>query len=343
MKSDTDTKDLDDDNVKNECFMLIRNKLKGDIKRYLAGQLEYCQRSYPTNITECIDVKEGLMLDVCTFTGSELDVLIGLMFLLKKHPNACSTLGKNHTPNDDMCNFYRSMGLIMNGRCEFINFEIVWIDYKLFMIENFSDLFTTCIKSKARFVIVPIGIELKTGSHANYLIYDKSIKEIERFEPHGGTTPIGFNYNSHGLDDILEEYFKSIDKDIRYIRPQEYIPKIGFQVMDSQEERQKRIGDPGGFCALWSIWYVDQRLTYDTYDRNELVANLFENIKSQGVSYRNLIRNYSRNIISERDKLLKMINIDINDWLNDNYTYTQLDEFIAILISEINVCCIAKK
>ncbi|VBB17944.1 ankyrin repeat protein [Yasminevirus sp. GU-2018] len=336
-------KDIDDIDVKNDCFMLIRSKLTGDIKRYREGKLEYCQRSYPTENVQCVDVKEGLMLDVCTFTGSLLDVLLGLMFLLKKHPNACTTLGKDHIPNDDMCNFYRSMGLIMNGRCEFINFEIVWIDYKLYMLDNFSDLFNGCIKSKARFVIIPLGIEMKSGSHANYLIYDKIVKEIERFEPHGGTTPVGFNYNSHHLDEILEEYFKSIDPDITYIRPQDYIPKIGFQLMDSQEDRQKRIGDPGGFCALWSIWYVDQRLTYHTYSRKELVGALFENIKSQGISYRNMIRNYSRNIITERDRLLKMIDIDINDWLNDNYTYTQLDKFISILTSEINTCCTVKR
>lgn len=336
-------KNISNENVKTECFMLIRNKLKGDVKRYREGKLEYCQRSYPTENVKCVDVKEGLMLDVCTFTGSLLDVLIGLMYLLKKHSNACTTLGKNHTPNDDMCKFYKSMGLIMNGRCEFINFEIVWIDYKLYMIDDFSTLFSSCVNSKARFVIIPIGIEMKSGSHANYLIYDKTIKEIERFEPHGGTTPIGFNYNSSRLDDILEEYFKSIDKDIKYIRPQEYIPKIGFQLMDSQEEKQKRIGDPGGFCALWSIWYVDQRLTYTTFDRDELIKSLFENIKSQGISYRNLIRNYSRNIITERDKYLKMVDIDINDWLNDNYTYTQLDKFIAILTTELNTCCTIKK
>ena len=336
-------KDISNDDVKTECFMLIRNKLKGDVKRYREGKLEYCQRSYPIENIRCVDITEGLMLDVCTFTGSLLDVLIGLMFLLKKHPNACTTLGKNHAPNDDMCKFYKSMGLIMNGRCEFINFEIVWVDYKLYMIDKFSSLFNACINSKARFVIIPVGIEMKSGSHANYLIYDKTIKEIERFEPHGGTTPIGFNYNSHRLDDILEEYFKSIDKDIKYIRPQDYIPKIGFQLMDSQEEKQKRIGDPGGFCALWSIWYVDQRLTYSTFDRNELIKSLFENIKSQGISYRNLIRNYSRNIIAERDKFLKMIDININDWLNDNYTYTQLDKFIAILTSELNTCCVANK
>lgn len=336
-------KDINNDDVKKECFMLIRNKLNGDIKKYREGKLEYCQRSYPTEIQQCVDIKEGLMLDVCTFTGSILDVLIGLMFLIKKHSNACTTLGKNHTPNDDLCKFYKSMGLIMNGRCEFINFEIVWIDYKLYMMDNFSDLFILCIKSKARFVIIPLGIEMKLGSHANYLIYDKNIKEIERFEPHGGTTPIGFNYNSHHLDEILEEYFKSVDKDIKYIKPQDFIPKIGFQMMDSQEDRQKRIGDPGGFCALWSIWYIDQRLTYYAYDRKTLVKSLFSNIKSQGISYRNLIRNYSRNIISERDKFLKMIDIDVNDWLNDNYTYAQLDKFITIIMSEINTCCILKR
>jgi ankyrin repeat protein len=342
-KNDQSEKNINDKSVQNECTLLIRNKLLGDIKKYRDGNLEYCQRSYPTEVVQCIDVKEGFMLDVCTFTGSLLDVLIGLIFLIKKHPNACTTLGKNHTPNDDLCNFYKSMGVIMNGRCEFINFEIVWIDYKLYMMDNFSDLFNACVKSKARFVIIPVGIEMKSGSHANYLIYDKQVKELERFEPHGGTTPIGFNYNSQQLDEILTTYFVSIDKDIKFIRPQDYIPKIGFQIMDSQEEKQRRIGDPGGFCALWSIWYVDNRLTYHAYDRKKLIRSLFSTIKTQNISYRNMIRNYSRNIISERDKLLKSINIDINDWLNDNYTYSQLDKFIATLASEISTCCVAKR
>ena len=339
ISSVKDIKEIDKDGG---CYFLIRNKLIGDIKKYKEGILSYCQRSYPSDKTHCIEVQEGMIIDVCTFTGSMLDVLIGLMFLIKKHSNACTTLGNNHTPNDELCTFYKSMGLIMNGRCEFINFEIVWIDYKLYMIENFSELFVKCINSKARFVIIPLGIEMKSGSHANYLIYDKHVKEIERFEPHGGTTPIGFNYNSHFLDNILSDYFKSIDKDIQYISPDEYIPKIGFQLMDSQEENRKRIGDPGGFCALWSIWYVDQRLTYYTYDRKTLVNELFENIKAQGISYRNMIRNYSKHVIKQRDALLKIIDIDINDWLNDNYTYTQLDKFIANLTSEINTCCVAK-
>ncbi len=331
-----------EDEFESECKILVHRKLIDEIERYKKGTLSYCHRSYPTLIKQCVDIKEGPSLDVCTFTGSILDVLIGLIFLIKKHGNACTTLGKNHTPNEDLCNFYKSMGLIMNGRCDFLNFEIVWINYKLYMIDNFSKLFNNCIKSNARFIIVPLGIEMVTGSHANYLIYDKEIKEIERFEPHGGTTPIGFNYNSQYLDEILIDYFKSIDPDIKYINPREFIPKIGFQIMDTQEENRTRIGDPGGFCALWSIWYVDQRLTYYTYERKKLIKNLFSNIKAQGVSYRNMIRNYARNIIKQRDTLLKMVDIDINDWLNDNYTNNQLDTLIGHLMTEINMCCIAK-
>lgn len=345
-----DEKKFITDNISNEndidtgCYLLIRNKLIGDIKKYREGKLSYCQRSYPTTLINCVEVTEGVILDVCTFTGSLLDVLFGLIFLIKKHGNiVCTTLGKQHTPRDELCNFYKSMGLIMNGRCEFLNFEIVWIDYKLYLIDDFSELFSSCVQSSARFIIIPLGIEMKSGSHANYLIYDKELKELERFEPHGGTTPIGFNYNTHFLDDILTEYFKSIDKDIKYIKPNDFIPKIGFQLMDSQEENKRRIGDPGGFCALWSIWYVDQRLTYYMYDRKSLIKELFKNIKAQSVSYRNMIRNYSKNIIKQRDDLLTSADMDINDWLNDNYTYTQLDKFIGILMNEINTCCTTKK
>jgi hypothetical protein len=331
-----------EDDFESECKILVHSKLIDEIERYRKGTLSYCHRSYPTIVKQCIDIKEGPLVDVCTFTGSVLDVLIGLIYLIKKHGNACTTLGKNHVPNDDLCKFYKSMGLNANGRCDFLNFEIVWVNYKLYIINNFSTLFNDCIKSNARFIIVPLGIEMVSGSHANYLIYDKITKELERFEPHGGTTPIGFNYNSQYLDEILIDYFTSINQEIIYISPGKYIPKIGFQIMDTQEENRTRIGDPGGFCALWSIWYVDQRLTYFTYDRKKLIKYLFSNIKAHGISYRNLIRNYARTIIKQRDTLLKMVGIDINDWLNDNYTHNQSDALIGHLVAEINTCCIAK-
>jgi ankyrin repeat protein len=322
------------------CHNIIEDRLRTTFLQIKNGELECCQKSYPYNKEDIIDVKEGVLLDITTFTGSLLDVLIGLLYLLKNHSNCCSTLKKDTAPNQTLCNFYKSMGLIMSDRCEFLNFELVWVNYKLYMIDNFTEMFIKCESySKIRFIIIPLGIEMKTGSHANYLIYDKQIKELERFEPHGGTMPIGFDYNSRQLDNVLEQYILSIDPDITYIRPEEFIPKIGFQIMDAQEEKTHRIGDPGGFCALWSIWYVDQRLTYSHYSRDKLIKELFSNISQKGISYRNLIRNYSRNIIRDRDSLLGKVGIDINDWLNERYSHNTLDNFMNILNTEINSCC----
>lgn len=325
---------------KQKCFILIKNKIENNIKLYYEGKLEFCQRSYPLKQYNVINLDEGNCVEICTYTGAIIDVLVGLMYILTKHKHACTTLGKTVNVTDNLCKFYKSMNYVMNGKCEFIEFEIVWIEYKLYMDENFIDNFNNCIKSSARFVIIPIGIECKTSSHANYLIYDKLVKELERFEPHGGTMPIGFNYNAKQLDYVLKVYFTSIDKNITYITPYEYLPKIGFQIMESQETGNIRIGDPGGFCALWAVWYVDQRLTYYTFSRKDLVQNLFKYIKEQRISYKNMIRNYSRVIIAERDNLLAKADIDINTWINDTYTHEQSDKLLKILISKLKQCCI---
>jgi hypothetical protein len=106
--------------------------------------------------------------------------------------------------------------------------------------------------------------------------------------------------------------------------------------MDAYENKKKKIGDPSGFCALWSIWYVDMRLTYKDLDRKDLVKLLLKSIRNQNVSYKNMIRNYSKNIIEIRDKVLQKSNMDINDWLNDEYDDEQINSFVKILINEIS-------
>jgi hypothetical protein len=182
---------------------------------------------------------------------------------------------------------------------------------------------------------MPLGIEIREGSHAGYLIYDKNNNEIERFEPHGATTPPGLYYNPNLLDEILESKFKTIDETIKYIKPKEYLPKVGFQLMDISENKKRKIGDPSGFCALWCIWYVDMRLTYSDMSRNELVDMLMSTIRSKNISYRNMIRNYGKNIMEIRDKILQKSKMDINDWLNDQYTDTQVNSVMSVLNNEI--------
>ena len=134
-------------------------------------------------------------------------------------------------------------------------------------------------------MIIPLGIELRVGSHANYLILDKKNFELERFEPHGSSAPHGFNYNPENLDEILETTFKNINSKINYVAPSKYLPKIGFQTIEINELKADYIGDPNGFCALWCIWWTDIRLSNPDITRTKLIKLLTKELINNKYSY----------------------------------------------------------
>ncbi len=309
-----------------DCMTIIKKNILDNLELIKEGKKKCGISSYPVAKNKmCISLDEGETLDVCTFTGTTLDVLLGLIYLLRIHPNTCSTLSTDFYSNENLSNFYKSIGIIMGSRSEFLNFEIVWVHQKLYLVENFYDKISECKGKNTEFIIIPLGIEMKAGSHANYIIYDIKNKTVERFEPHGSATPPGLNYDPKILDELLESRFKAIDDNIKYYAPSDYEPKIGFQLMDIFENNKKKIGDPGGFCALWAIWYVDMKLRYRDLDCKELMEVLIRSIKTQNISVKNMIRNYAKNIIELRDKLLKNVNLDINSWLNDMFTDKQVN------------------
>jgi ankyrin repeat protein len=314
-------------NNKNElCYQIIYNKIINIIKQdgYVCGY-----KSYPLKKGYiCLNVEEGQQVGICTFTGSTLDVLIGMIFLLKKHKNLCSTLGKN---------FISNICLKNNIKCDFNNFELIWTGYNLKYSDEFDNNFLNCLNNKKnKFIIIPIGIELDKGSHANYLIYDIENQELERYEPNGSSHPIDFDYNNDLLDDILKNKINKLVKNSKYISPKDYLPKISFQLLDSIERNKKKIGDPGGFCAVWSVWYVDFRITYASMKREKLIKNLIKTIKTNNISVKNMIRNYSQNIIDIRDKILKNSNADINQWLNDDLSDEKIKNIFKQINEEIN-------
>lgn len=276
-------------------------KCRRKVKKKIVNLKDECgEFSFPVKKSYvCIDVSEGENVKFCTYTGADIDILVGLIYLLKKYENICSIL----TSVD--------------------KFEIMWSHFKLHIQEDFDNNINKCMKNnKKRFIIIPLGIELNQGQHANYLIYDKKKNEIERFEPHGAGSPQNFYYNPNLLDTILEKRIGYIIKNAKYVRPSDYLPKIGFQLFDVYENVSK-IGDPGGFCALWAMWYVDMRIKYKEVQRKDLVEFMIQIIKKKNISFKNLIRNYSVNVLSIRDKILTEAEIDINVWLNEQYTKEQ--------------------
>ncbi|CAH6421419.1 Ankyrin repeat protein [uncultured virus] len=309
------------------CKQLVKKKL---LQIYEKGYSNCELTSYPVKKNKkCIELNNINNVEFCTFTGVTLDVLVGLIYLLSKHKNACSPISTNFLLNDELCNYYKTVGILTNTKCEFLNFEIVWIYYKLYFSTNFINNFKKCIDdSNKRFIIMPLGIELREGSHANYLLFDKKTKELERFEPYGAQPPYKFDYNPNLLDSLIDNKFNDIDSTIKFIRPLDYMPKIGFQYFDTIENKTKNIGDPGGFCALWSIWYTDYRIIYSDISRKSLVKQIMRNIKTENISFKNIIRNYSKNVTDIRDEILNKNGISINNWLNDQFNEIQIKGII---------------
>jgi len=322
------------DKDKEICRQVITNKLHDVIKNKKSKK---SKNSHPIKKDlVVIDIDEGIKMNYCTFTGITLDVLIGVFYLLNKHKNICSTVSCNFMNNKKLCNYFKDVGIISDTKCEFLNFEIIWVYGKLYVADDFIKNVKNCINKKdKRFIIAPLGIELREGSHANYVIYDKKLNEFERFEPHGFGNPYKFNYNPLKLDNALRNRLEPLIKNSKYISPKEFLPKIGFQIFESYEEICTKLGDPKGFCAIWAIWYTDMRIKYADLDRKILIKELIKTIKNNHISFRNMIRNYSSSVIIKRDEILDKAGIDINDWLNDTYTEDQQNMVINELISII--------
>lgn len=288
--------------------------------------IETEQKSMPSlEYDELINFDHGIPVKFCSYTGSTIDVLFGLLFLKNKFSNVGFLIDSPLTQHPDLEKYYEKLGINIKYKLDFINFEIVWVFQNLHVPTYFDTEIKKLLDAKYEFIVIPIGIELSNGSHSNVLIWDVKNHKIERFEPNGKYNPKNLNYNPTKLDTILINRLSLFDEKLEILKPIDYLPIIGFQILEILETPHcENIGDPNGFCAVWSTWWTYQRLTYKNIESKKLVLKLMKHIKRMNFSFKSIIRNFSGYITNLRDKFLKDINIDINDWMNGNYSNKQL-------------------
>ncbi len=269
---------------------------------------------------------------ISTYTGIILDIFIGIIYLHNKYKNNInSSITLNFFENEIVKKHYSIIGY--EDKFDFYNFEILWSYQQMILPTNLK---SSIQNNKMRFFTIPIGIELSIGAHSNILLLDFELKEIERFEPVGSDYPFGFNYNPNELDNQLIYFFKEVLPDFKYIKPSNFLPKISFQSFETSEHlKEKKIGDPSGFCAGWCNWWIDMRLLYNNIPRDKLVNKLIKKIKSMNINFKSIVRQHTIEIIKYRDEILETVNLDINDWLNDNYNEQQIKDLIKKLESII--------
>lgn len=285
-----------------------------------------------------IEIELGENTIFTTFTGVPLDILSGLLMVHQYSTNKImSTLNNSDiVKNDGLAKYYLQFGIQQNT-IDFLNFEIIWLYQTIYYPTNFDILIEKFKSLKdINFFIIPLGIKLDNMDvgHSNILIYDRKKNTLERFEPHGYDMPVGLNYNDKLLDIVLHTYFKTFFKDLIYLSPKIYLPKIGFQIFENIEHIKKRkLGDPGGFCATWCLWYVYYRVKYADMQSNKLVEVLIKKIKYNNFSFKDIIRNFSKMITDYRDNILNKINSDINKYINNQFTNKDLEQIDKIVKS----------
>jgi ankyrin repeat protein len=315
-----------------ECFKFIKEAI-------IKEKISVPTKKDKKNIT----IVEDEVVHFSTFTGSVLDMIVGFKYLTKKYPYTASLFHSNQDFTSELEKYNQSLGIQENPHQHLIHFEIRWIYQRIFLPPGFETIITNIINSKKyKFIVMPIGIILSNGNHSNGLFYDIENRFLERFEPHGSDYPSQFNYNPDLLDEILykkiSNILSTIYKDnikIKYYQPKNYLPKIGFQTFENTEINvNKNIGDPNGFCTLWTIWYLDYRLKYFNKQPQHIVKNLISQIKINNYSFRTVIRNYSKKITDLRDTYLSKIHRNINDYLNNRFDRNELKNLLIEILTD---------
>lgn len=153
-------------------------------------------------------------------------------------------------------------------------------------------------EKKHRFQVVTLSIQghkesngtSKDFQHRNALIVDHKTKEYERFEPNGSMP-----YDSF-IDDILDTDFRrDFELDgYTYIKPIDFCPKLGPQ---QQLRGTKLISS----CVIWSLWYIEERLSDPDRSRQDIV----ETVVNKGPEY-------AIKIVEDYIEKLNKLNIIVN-------------------------------
>ena len=296
--------------VKKLCIENIKNIIMNE------------SRSMPQYEEINLLIDNGIIVDTCYYTGSTIDILFGIIWLNSEFNKLGLILEYPLTKNEELEEYYNKLGLSYQFKLDFSNVEIIW-SYQKLIYPSYFDYFISNMSNykNKKYIIIPIGIEVSQGAHANILFWDLKKKIVERFEPNGANYPRELYYNPSLLDDLLRNKFTEIDEKIKYYSPSDYLPPVGFQLLESMETPKcKKIGDPNGFCAIWCTWWCYQKLKNPKVNSDKLANELIKTIRLDNKSFKNIIRNFSKNISQIRDKYLKKYKIDINDWMSNNYS-----------------------
>ena len=315
-------------------YVIYRDQvLKHQLNRYLEDK-NAIDSVIPVDVDHCGSC-DCVIKDRIAAHGTDLDTLIGLIYLLKKHSNACMSITEEFIDNfvdATLSGIGRKESQLISKMHPFM-FWRVGVDYTLLDLPyKAKDTIKRCISNETvRFVIIPMVLtDPDSNAHAGILIYDKINRILERFEPHGADSLRSFEPKL--LDSAIEKTMKPIiGPGMRYLSPMNITPDLGPQAIAEMKEISFQ-GDPEGFCMSWTLWYADLRMSNPDKPGPELIHDAIRKINLNNMNYLQFIRNYSQSIAAHRDTILDKVSSDYNSYLTGNMSYKQYHNLIQVHI-----------
>jgi hypothetical protein len=252
-----------------------------------------------------------------TFKAHFTDVAIFVKYLMDKHDKLYIPIYSGNYNN----NIDEDIILPDSSLEEYNNYPwlIIWNNKDNYFIHPKLNTLMKKNKKKYDYGAVILSLRLPNdGLHATALLYDFKRNMIERYDPYGNTKLL-----DNDLDEILKKKLADPIK-MKYCDTSCYFPVAGFQTLsDENNIFHQKMGDFGGFCLAWTLWYIEHKNMNKDIEPRQLVRktlNRFMGMKIKPIEY---IRNYANYINKYRIKFLKDIgvpeNIASNEMLPDNY------------------------
>ncbi|NDC31820.1 MAG: hypothetical protein EBZ58_13000 [Bacteroidetes bacterium] len=240
------------------------------------------------------------LVQTTKFRGQPWEDLVSMLYLMHKHKNDCVAI-----PLDLMTNSGNLTKKAL-GVTSFNDTSLSWstTNKKFNVPKGLWDAVRACLKRKARFIVMPLGINAPGASHANFLIYNSETKSLERFEPHG-MVPETSSLNIPELEEELGNLFnRNISRDMvdEVFAPVCFCPAVNVQAIQVAEN-QKKFEDAEGFCVAWAAWYADVRLSNPKKSRSEVISIAIEKLRKNTYSFTQFIRSYASFLTRVGDQL----------------------------------------
>jgi hypothetical protein len=263
------------------------------------------------------------------FQARFTDIGIFMKYLNKKYKNLYVPKNKEKI---DVIIYNNTIEYPDNLLKKYNNFAwiIVWNDKNNYYIHPHLNKLINENKKKYDYAICALSLRLPNdGLHAAMILYDFKNNIVERFEPYGNT-----NYLDKEIDDVLSKEL-TWNTDLKYYVPGRYLPVAGFQTLsDENNLLNQKLGDFGGYCLAWSLWYVEHRLNNSDVQPKTLVRKTINRFNGMMLKPNEYIRNYANYVNKYRVKWLKDIGIPENIVSNEHISLKYINLINQALIKE---------